>query len=209
MGIRTSFSPMGTFGKKLPPGYIELEYLESTGTQWIDTGIKPSQFTDLDVEFAVGNPLASGGNFFGIDDNIATNYISKAMTVYIGGDKTIPWYAYGDAEAQSLRYTPGSLYSYKIAGNTLTVATGGRTATLTKSSYVLDVTFRLFRANGAAKDTAYKNQGVRIYMCKMCNSSSIAQYLIPALDPNDRPCMFDLVTRRPFYNQGTGEFLYA
>lgn len=32
--------------------------------------------------------------------------------------------------------------------------------------------------------------------------------LIPALDKNGVPCMFDLISKSTFYNQGTGEFLY-
>lgn len=32
--------------------------------------------------------------------------------------------------------------------------------------------------------------------------------LIPTLDRNGIPCMFDLISKSTFYNQGTGEFLY-
>lgn len=32
--------------------------------------------------------------------------------------------------------------------------------------------------------------------------------LIPAIDPSGVPCMYDLISRQPLYNQGTGEFLY-
>lgn len=32
--------------------------------------------------------------------------------------------------------------------------------------------------------------------------------LLPALDPTGAPCMFDLVSRQPFYNVGTGDFIY-
>lgn len=31
---------------------------------------------------------------------------------------------------------------------------------------------------------------------------------IPAIDPTGAPCMFDLVSRKPFYNAGTGDFIY-
>ena len=33
--------------------------------------------------------------------------------------------------------------------------------------------------------------------------------LIPVLDKNNIPCMFDKVTKQFFYNQGTGQFLYG
>ena len=32
--------------------------------------------------------------------------------------------------------------------------------------------------------------------------------LIPALDRNDTPCMYDTVSKKTFYNAGTGKFLY-
>lgn len=32
--------------------------------------------------------------------------------------------------------------------------------------------------------------------------------LIPALDRNDTPCMYDTVSKKTFYNAGSGEFLY-
>ena len=32
--------------------------------------------------------------------------------------------------------------------------------------------------------------------------------LIPALDRNGTPCMYDTVSKKTFYNERTGEFLY-
>lgn len=42
----------------------------------------------------------------------------------------------------------------------------------------------------------------------MKKNSKIIHELIPALDKTGTPCMFDLVTRKNFYNAGTGDFLY-
>lgn len=49
----------------------------------------------------------------------------------------------------------------------------------------------------------------KVYSSKISKNGRLARNFIPALDPTGRPCMFDLVTRRPFYNQGTGEFIYG
>lgn len=50
--------------------------------------------------------------------------------------------------------------------------------------------------------------GGKIYYFTIYENSSIVANFIPALDQNDRPCMFDTISRKTFYNQGTGEFLY-
>ena len=33
--------------------------------------------------------------------------------------------------------------------------------------------------------------------------------LIPCLDSDNKPCMYDTVSKKTFYNNGTGEFLYG
>lgn len=208
MGIRTSFSPMGTFGKKLPPGYIELEYLESTGTQWIDTGIKPSQFDEFEIEFCVLKEVRNCGNYFGIDDNVEPNAISHAVTAYTAGHSTF-WFACGNAETSFASiYSPKMKAKYRLSENKAEITTDNGSLTCSKAGEYVDVSMYLFRANGAAARTTYKDTGLRIYYSRMKRSGGKVQHLVPALDPTGRPCMFDLVTRRPFYNQGTGEFLY-
>ena len=36
-----------------------------------------------------------------------------------------------------------------------------------------------------------------------------AQKLVPCLDTEGVPCMFDLVSQKPFYNAGTGSFTWG
>lgn len=39
-------------------------------------------------------------------------------------------------------------------------------------------------------------------------NDKLTRHLIPTLDKTGTPCMFDLVTRKNFYNSGTGQFIY-
>ena len=39
--------------KSLPTGYTQLEYIESTGTQYINTGYKPNERSKFDITFLV------------------------------------------------------------------------------------------------------------------------------------------------------------
>ncbi len=78
-------------------------------------------------------------------------------------------------------------------------------------------TFKLFDALGAAssdKKHHYIFQGriYGFYVKRYINNSTITEsmmVLVPLLDKNNRPCMFDLVKREYYYNQGTGEFKYG
>ena len=49
-GYKTGYIPIEIHKSKLPDGYTELEYIESTGEQYIDTWFKPNQDTRVIVD---------------------------------------------------------------------------------------------------------------------------------------------------------------
>lgn len=64
----------------LPNGYTKLEYIESTGTQYISTGITPTENTKVVIEF---NSSSSSGVVFGQDSGYKVNSFMFAMTVVV------------------------------------------------------------------------------------------------------------------------------
>lgn len=58
-----------------------------------------------------------------------------------------------------------------------------------------------------SKTNSYRG-GARIYYATFSKGEEIIAHYVPALDPTGAPCMFDTVTRTPFYNSGAGDFLY-
>ena len=48
----------------------------------------------------------------------------------------------------------------------------------------------------------------KIYEFSLLENGRTKQNLIPVLDDNDNPCMFDTISQETFYNDGTGDFLY-
>lgn len=64
----------------LPNGYTKLEYIESTGTQYISTGITPTENTKVVIEFNSSN---SSGVVFGQDSGYKVNAFMFAMTVVV------------------------------------------------------------------------------------------------------------------------------
>lgn len=53
----------------------------------------------------------------------------------------------------------------------------------------------------------YKGGG-KFGVAKIYEGENLVFNAIPSLDQSGKPCMFDTVTKQPFYNQGTGEFGY-
>lgn len=64
----------------LPNGYTKLEYIESTGTQYISTGITPTENTKVVIEFSSSS---SSGVVFGQDSGYKVKAFMFAMTVVV------------------------------------------------------------------------------------------------------------------------------
>ena len=50
---------------------------------------------------------------------------------------------------------------------------------------------------------------VRLYSYKIYDNNTLVRDYIPVIDSSERPCLFDKVSRKYYYNQGTGEFLWG
>lgn len=206
MSIRTRFNPLGTIGRKalLPAGYIELEYLESTGTQYIDTGIVPDNLTGL-WEFSskrvVGEDYVSSGarnnqtRFYGYCSSRSPEVsYGRGNYVHTGYNISL-WDDYVDYKHNYRNSREITANSHVLASNIITIS--GITSNIMMFGYSSGSTANVVRCRS------------RIKCLKLTQGQKLVRNFIPALDPTGRPCMFDTVTQQPFYNKGTGEFLWG
>ena len=71
-----------------------------------------------------------------------------------------------------------------------------------------NTTSALFAWRNSDGIVAYKGY-FKVYSYKYYNNDELLQDLIPCLDNNNEPCMYDTISKQTFYNSGTGEFLYG
>ena len=196
--------------KKKRPYYCEVEYLESTGTQYIDTGVKGTTTTiGVDVEWEFSNADSDMCIF-----SSRSNQISNTFTLF--WLKTSNNRARFDASGQiffndSINTSSNQLYrfTYKSAdgdavmynltnGNSETKTVGRITTLSTNNLY-------LFSSRDAGMVVSY----IKMYYFKLYDGDTLLRDMIPVLDWDMKPCMYDKVSGQLFYNQGTGEFLYG
>lgn len=197
--------------EQLPNGYTQLEYLQSTGTQWINTEyiLQGSDTVELKAEYArKGSLNYSAAYFCGSDITYQKGYSiaedSKARGVReVFGDVT----TYSDVRpGVGIKFIVVSSMSLLrvVIGETITQKSKG-----TQTYTPLDWPLYLFTTNrnGTAFDGAFIG---KIYYAKITNSQGeMMLNCIPCLDVDGVPCMFDLVSRKPFYNVGTGSFTWG
>lgn len=194
----------GRFGvlKETKP-YIELEYIESTGTQWIRTGIFPDDNT-IKCEVKIAYSSTSTGQLMGsgTSGNARFNFGIESRKFRFGFGSS--WF-----DANSEVFTPDTKpHIFILDASTKTGYLDGVPQTTTNSytatgSHV----FMLFaRGTSNSAEGGNRTKG-KLYYVKLWNKGKLVRDLIPVIDEEGVICMYDKVSGEFFYNQGTGNFI--
>ena len=181
----------------LPSNYKRLEYIQSTGTQYIDTKIKPS--TDMKVEIDYeANALTSAQNssFFGCYQNSYGFFdgVAGANNAY-----------YVNYTAQPVDCGPLSLntrYKDIIYGTTFNHNGVDYTSSNVSSC---DYSMYLFGRN--LNNIAERIGTTKIYNFKLWEEKELKLDLVPCKNNVNEIGMYDIVNGIFYENSGTGTFI--
>ena len=185
------------------PNYFQLEYLEATGTQYINTGVYGNLDTALeaDVDVQTGSYQRVSGTFNDTTKAITLGWNSSVdtsapLTIRFGdqslGNANIPRLPYG---RNKIKLDKNGYYINDVLTKELSDVTDFET---TGSIWI-------FNTNPSTGPMSGK-----IYNLKIYNGKKVSHNYIPALRKSDmKPGMFDKVTRNFYTNAGSGEFKYG
>lgn len=206
-------------GGGLPAGYQQLEYLQSTGTQSINTNLSVNTTKHKrEIDFMwIDN---SGGQcLFGAGNSNDTQWACTGyrggydLYFFIGSTAGTSTIANRCNISQNVRYN--LIIEYNTQYHSLIRTFNGNAVTTSFSGNITSSPLSLFSSNnGGTVALGYKG---RIYSAKLTNNDVLVRDFIPALRISDsKPGLYDLcgsicpLTNTPFYiNAGTGEFSYA
>ena len=208
----------GRFGVlKSEKPYTELEYIESAGTQYIDTGIDFDYNKDT-VLSAEAMALSTGrsiimGSYYGatnrciaIEFGGTSNSHPGAGRGYVLLKQSKPldlWSANSEINVKrtiSLSFNATSLYTELSFDETK------KTGTSTAGTMASKTNIRMF-LDARTSNQAVIKYPIRIYKATIKKSGELVRDFIPVLDKDGVACMYDKVSGGFFYNQGTGEFI--
>ena len=190
-------------GKRLPYD-AEVEYLEGTGTQWIDTGVVANG--EFDAEYTISTPSSFSSIVVG-GARSATQHLNfgqyEPSGNFIMAYLSWYWTALGTIAANTI-YT--TRIHYASGSQTATVngtAALGNSYTGTES---LNLNIYLFKRNFyGASDTIRPMTG-KMYSFKIWQNGVLVRDYIPVRRGNVG-YLYDRVTRKLFGNAGTGDFV--
>lgn len=185
----------------LPLGFTRVEYLESSGTQYIDTGFKPNPTT---TKFELSYSTTSSSTFpFG--SRVSSNFPSThSCTSYISSTSVRADWAGSNSVAFST--TSGKINNLICENNKMTLNGSDYQGSVEKSSSYLDYNFLLFNMWDGSSGVRATGFTGKFYKAKLWDNGTLIRDFIPCIDPLGVACMYDLVGKKPYYNQGTGTF---
>lgn len=185
--------------RALPAGYTQVEYIQSSGTQYINTGFTPNSNSRVVMDAQL-YPAPSGSGF-----------LFGARTGSLSNSFTFLWYAtpssfrsdYGTKE-HNIGTSVAATDRLKIDHNKNVITVNGATHTHTAQSFTAPVNLFLFCTN--SNGTAATPASMRLYSCQIYDNETLVRDLVPAIDSGGTVGMYDMVYGAFYTNAGTGAF---
>lgn len=190
----------------------ELEYLESSGKQYINTGVLVNPDYSVEVTFVMSQRNATWDTLFGTRNSSQARFTARwansatgKLGVHRSKAKTTNYESYDDANATKTMVTD-TWHTIKLAKREYTFDGALRktfSATTSTTSFAYPIYLFALCNAGSPADYGY----FRIKSARMWNSADeLVRDFIPVIDKEGVACMYDKVNGEFYYNKGTGSF---
>ena len=182
--------------------YTELAYIESTGTQYIDTGIIGRSGIEIYLDYEFTQITTTAQIVWGAINN------ETDTRIYVGHTRGL--FGYGVAYATKLSPDAGTRYKMhaKLYKGDQTITVNGEKVNggVVNVAYDTGLSTYMFANNATGKASNYCY--AKIYSCKILVGGTLVRDFVPCRRNSDGAVgMYDRVTETFFGNLGTGEFV--
>lgn len=178
----------------LPTGYTQVEYIETTGTQYIDTGFKPNQNTRVVVDFRAS---AANRHVFGARTSFPNNsfvlfWVSNASYCIQVNNSTFNGGSFDTSARCTVDMTASA---FKING-------------VTKATYsvsAFQTAYNLYIAS-CPNSSESENMPGRYYSCQVYDNGRLIRDYVPCKNSSNEAGMYDQANGVFYRNAGSGTF---
>lgn len=182
-------------GSRIPSGYTELAYIQSSGNQYIDTGFKPNNNTRVVMDAEL---ISSTGNvaLFGARVSSGSNaYVLAWIGSYFRSD-------YNSVYTQKWEVSQTTRRIYDKNKETSTI--DGVSQSYTNETFQVPVNLALFANNQNGGITWFAS--AKLYSCKIYDNDVLVRDFVPCINASGEVGLYDLVGKQFYGNAGTGVF---
>lgn len=180
---------------RLPGAYQEVEYIQSTGTQYIDTGFSPNGATG--VEISLGNVTVNGVLFGAYNSTWTTGY-----GMYCNANLNFWYHYYSNSQ---ISFTPPTNFIMKFEKGK-TIINGVQKASISQKTFTVSKNLYLFAGNMAG--SLEQPTQCKLYYAQIYDDGVLRSHYIPCYRRSDGEIgLYDLVRKEFKTNQGNGTFI--
>ena len=184
----------------LPDGYTQLEYIQSSGAQYVDTGFKPSGNSGIVVDYQQVGTIAYQDPLFGARQSSS----NTAFGMWLSSDVTYPQYGNVSYNTKPISINNNTRLIYKLDKGI--ASCGDKTVSFSQLSFNSSYNLVLFSMNtGGTVDT--RRISGKLYGCKIYDNDKIVRDFIPCKNSSGVIGLYDTVNSQFYQNAGTGTFI--
>ena len=182
---------------KLPEGYQRLTYIESSGTQYIDTGFAPNQNTRTVLDIQVINTGSNGAFLGGRTSNSSNMYAMFFLSA--GTFRT-------DYGTKQKSISVSDLTArYLIDKNKTVTSFGEYSATHDASTFTTPCSMALLAVN--TNGTVGTCLSAKLYSCQIYDNGTLVRDFVPCINPSGTAGLYDMVNSKFYESVGSGSFV--
>lgn len=185
----------------LPSGYTQLEYIQSSGNQYINTGVVPTPNTraviDAQITAQTVPSAAYLGERSGSGGTDKTGYVLWSMST--GANVSSDFFGNRVSKTMS---TIGT--RVLIDKNKASVTING--STITNSAAAGTATLPIFLLASNEKGTAAYGIAAKLYSCQLYDNGTLVRNFVPCKNASGAVGLYDIVGKQFYANAGTGTF---
>ena len=186
-------------GPLLPDGYTQLEYIQSSGSQYINTGFKPNQDTKISISMAF---LGSAGENVLGSRNSSSDATNRFGIITFSSSSKIGSF-FGSTATQSISLD-SSIHNYTLSKAGLSVdgvSYGGAYTSSFSCTYPITLFAWNNGSNGIVKNSS------KIIDCKIFSGEVLVRNFIPCKNSSGVIGLYDVIENQFYQNAGTGTFI--
>lgn len=192
-------SPGSTIVPRLPNEYQEIDYIQSSGTQYIDTGYIPDTYEEFDVDVTY---LTGNGCLFGAYNTTWTDGIGM---YHNSSTSSYDYRHYCDNVATSKAGSTNNRQKISFRDGSVTV-NGTQVSSLETRTFSVDSSICILASNMGGTKGNYLT--ARLHRFKIYKGLVLIHDYIPCYRKSDNVAgMYDVETNTFYTNAGTGTFV--
>ena len=180
----------------LPSGYTQLEYIQSSGTQYINTGFKPNQNTRAALTVDAKPSTAAAWLFGARNGNTDRTFGLLSFNSKYRSD-------YNNSTEEYSTVTPSGKFTVDKDKN---VTKFNGTIGVTAKSGVFQCTYPMFLFANNNAGTAAGFGSFKLYVCQLYDNGTLIRDFVPCKNASGVIGLYDTVGRQFYANAGTGTF---